>query len=719
MKKLLLSICVIAITYSTKAQIPGPLASQLQNVLNDAVINKGNNGVSAHLILPGGQTWSGTAGVNGQSQPITDSTVFHGASTTKLNIAILLLLLQEDTLLDLDDSWHKYVTTLNVAFDTNITIRQLLNHTSGIADYLETPATLGNVTGNFNYFYTPQYILENIVSGVPDFPAGTNFYYSSSNYVLAALVAEAVTGNPVQTELRTRLWNPLGMNHTYFGAYESYTESTAGVWWNFGSGLTNYSSQPTTSMLSYGYGGANIVTCPTDLAKLSHALSVNQLLNTQSMNELNTFITQSFSPWWTDGYGLGIHHLYDQKVDTVLGHNGSYTNKSDVYYSNMCGFTLAAMSNTGVNTPGIYRSLYDVLRNYYMCNNVPVANFYATPKTACAGATITFKDSSTNWSPTAWNWSFPGGTLTGGTTVTDSMPQVIYNTPGTYAVSYTASSSGGDDTITKNGYIAVNSGVPSYTTAFTEGFETATLPNADWSLDKATGLDWAVTSLGAGSGVKSVYIDNFSNQAGNNSTLMSTVFDISGFSQPKFSFKLAYQQKTSGNNDKLQVLTSTNCGSTWVVRLTRSGATLATVTPPSATPLAPTSAQFTTYTVNINGVAGSTNLRFMFKFFADTAGPGNNIFLDDINLYDGAVGIESNEAQIGLDIYPNPATEKVNIRSAQIMDEVTVQDVLGRVVYFARPKEKTVSVKIGKEGLYFVTVISGQQTTIRKLIVKD
>src|SRR6185437_13295803 len=237
LKKLYALVVLVMLTSAySKAQIDTALASQLQNVLNKAVATGGNHGVSAHLILQNGQTWSGTAGVNGQSQPLTDSTVFITAIISKLNIAIVLLSFQQDGLISLDDTWHKYLPTLNVAFDTNITIRQLLNHTSGITDYLEVPANGHYVTSNFSTFYTPKYIMENIVSGVPDFAAGTNFNYSNSNYCLAAMVAEAATSNSLAYELRTRVWNPAGMKHTYFGAYEPILDQRAGVWWNFGNG---------------------------------------------------------------------------------------------------------------------------------------------------------------------------------------------------------------------------------------------------------------------------------------------------------------------------------------------------------------------------------------------------------------------------------------------------------------------------------------------------
>jgi len=713
MKKYILFFAFFIITNFIEAQIPPALATQLQNALDNAVSIGGNHGVSAHLILQGGQTWDGTAGVDAMSNPITDTTVFITASISKLNIATLLLLMQENSILDLDDTWYRYLPNLQVPFDTNITIRQLLNHSSGLADYLEVPANAHYVTSNFSKFYTPEYILENIVSGVPDFPAGTNFNYSNTNYCLAACVAEAATANSLATELRTRVWNPAGMTHTYLGGYEPIPMPRAGVWWNFGNGVTNYSNQSDTSMLSFGYGTDNVVTTPTDLTNLVHAILNKHLLNAQSMSEMMSFVPQS-SYQWTGLYGLGIHHLLGQNVDTLLGHDGKFCNQSDVFHSSMCGFTLATMTNSESLWEGIYNPMYNVLRNYYQCNTVPVANFQASTRIACTGTTITFSDSSTNWRPNAWKWSFPGGT-----TLTDSMPQVIYTLPGTYHVSYTASALGGSDSITKNAYITIHSNIPVHNTAWIESFETATLPNADWSIDNTANLNWAVTSIGEATGVKSVYIDNFANTAGNKSSLITEPFDISSFVSPKLSFKMAYQQKVSGNSEKLQIFTSTDCGNSWIPRWARSGAALATVTPPSPVPLYPSPSQFTKYTVNINGVTGSANVLFKFDFVADPSAPGNYIFVDDINIFDASVGIQSNETKNGLDIYPNPTSEQFYI-DANTNEKLILNlyDVNGRQVLSKTVNDKSsIDVTSLNQGVYSMTIKTANRVIHKKLVI--
>lgn len=325
--------------------------------------------------------------------------------------------------------------------------------------------------------------------------------------------------------------------------------------------------------------------------------------------------------------------------------------------------------NTGVTNPQV-------------C--APIADFHATNRTVCPNYVITFSDSSANATPTQWNWSFPGGTFQNGTTATDSMPKVSYATPGTYAVSYTATTTGGSDAITKTSYITVQSNVASYNTPWTESFETATLPGADWSLLNITGTNWAISSAAAATGTKSVKMDNMVNSAGNTSVLESTSFDISSFITPKFSFKYAYKQKTTANNDKLQVFSSTDCGNTWVSRWSRNGSTLANVTPAATSAFTPTTAQFLTYTVNINGVAGQSNVRFRFVFFADFGGTGsvgNNLFMDDINIWDGSLTVALPGEEIDMAIFPNPSSGQVtinlNLPEKHVLG-LTVTDVLGR-----------------------------------------
>jgi len=365
---------------------------------------------------------------------------------------------------------------------------------------------------------------------------------------------------------------------------------------------------------------------------------------------------------------------------------------------------------------------------------VPIPNFKASSTLACQDATVTFSDSTINTHVTGWQWSFPGATLATGSTLADSMPRVIYNTPGRYPVSYTASTTKGSASITKTNYINVVTSTAMYNTAFTEGFETATIPGVDWSVSHSspTGKDFTVTNSTAATGTKCVMLNNYANTPGDTSNLISPTFNLLAIGSPVLKFSMSYQQKATTNVDKFQIFSSTNCGATWVSRFARSGTALQpiSVTGQSTTSFTPSPNQFTTYTVNINGIASSTNAMFRFCFMADEVNPGNNIYLDDINIYNSTVGIETIEAQIGLQIYPNPTSSNVNLvfdLSEKHNIVISVIDMLGRVVetnpvqnYPSGQTHLTINNKANYQpGIYFVSIDVDGQHISKKIVVQQ
>ncbi|HKC68605.1 MAG TPA: M43 family zinc metalloprotease [Bacteroidia bacterium] len=363
----------------------------------------------------------------------------------------------------------------------------------------------------------------------------------------------------------------------------------------------------------------------------------------------------------------------------------------------------------------------------------PSPYFHASSRIVCTGAVVTFSDSSENAKPTGYNWSFQGGTFVSGSTATDSMPKVTYATPGTYAVSYTASTSAGDSSITVSSCITVVSSVASYNTNFVEGFETTTVPGTDWSVSHTSpsGVDWAITNSAAASGANSVMLDNFSNSPGDTSILTSPTFNLAAIGSPAFKFKMTYQQQATTNVDKLQIYASTDCGATWISKFARSGSALqpTTVTGQSTSPFIPTPSQFATYTVNIASIATSTNAMFRFVFYADATSPGNLIYLDDINIYNSTMGIKNIETEVGLEIYPNPSSSNVNV-VFNLTDKhtisVNVVDMLGRTVE-ANPAQSYLSgqtiITIGNKvnyqpGVYFVNIDIDGQHLSKKVVIE-
>jgi len=340
--------------------------------------------------------------------------------------------------------------------------------------------------------------------------------------------------------------------------------------------------------------------------------------------------------------------------------------------------------------------------------------------TCAVPMTVTFNNTSGNAVSYTWNFG-DGGTSTA------ISPTHTFTSAATDTVKLVATSCAGnkDSTIKILTIGAIGS-----TNLLTEGFETTTLPGPDWNISSA-GTNWMITSQAAATGAKSAMIDNKINTSGNNSILETISYDISAVVTPKFTFKMAYRQDTVGNNDKLQIFTSTDCGNTWAPRWARLGAALATVTPPDTTYFIPGTGNFTTYSVNINGVAGQSNVKFRFQFFADTAakGPGNNIYLDDINLFDASIGIAQQQNDLGFDIYPNPSAGSTTVHfnfTETHSVSLSVSDVLGRVVesvpnrqYEAGETKLAIGEKVQyKAGVYFVNIIIDGKALSRKITVQ-
>jgi hypothetical protein len=286
-----------------------------------------------------------------------------------------------------------------------------------------------------------------------------------------------------------------------------------------------------------------------------------------------------------------------------------------------------------------------------------------------------------------------------------------------------------NDTFRIRFYVAISASLP-----VMEGFETSvSLPNAVWNTSHSGsgGKDFSITNTAAASGSSSCMLDNMTNVNGNNSFLQTALaYDVTTLPVPALSFKAAYQQKVTTNADKLQIFTSTDCGATWVSRRIILATALASLSGGvSTSPYVPSPSQFTTYTVNINGVSGSHAVMFRWEFLADVNGPGNNLYIDDINIIDNSTGITNLEDVVNFNVYPNPAAGKFNLafnlnESRNIA--VNVTDMLGRVIEKLETKEyKTgeLILPVGNykaldAGMYLVNIQIDGQLLSRKVIVE-
>jgi PKD repeat protein len=355
---------------------------------------------------------------------------------------------------------------------------------------------------------------------------------------------------------------------------------------------------------------------------------------------------------------------------------------------------------------------------------VLVADFFPQgPKFICTGTSVNFSSTSYNGQPASWSWNFPGGTPG---TSSDSTPTIQYNTPGTYNVSLTVTNSAGSDTKTMNGVVLVSSATATYSSwQYYEGFEsTVSVPNTDFFVINNGGPAWTVVTGPNQAGVKSISLSNSTNELDQVDEFIGPTINLSVIPSPVFTFWLSFAQREQSDADRLQVYVSTNCGSTWNLRYSKSGTPLSTV-PPTGGSFVPTNAitEWRQETVNLGSYATASNLRYKFVFIS---GGGNNVYIDNINM-SGANGMEEAGSAYGLTIFPNPMNDNADLSfglkdKQQVMVRVT--DVLGRAVQHvysgvlnAGTHQLTVYKQQLQAGIYFVVVEAGGSTLTQKIVI--
>ncbi|MBL0046989.1 MAG: T9SS type A sorting domain-containing protein [Bacteroidetes bacterium] len=348
----------------------------------------------------------------------------------------------------------------------------------------------------------------------------------------------------------------------------------------------------------------------------------------------------------------------------------------------------------------------------------------------CEDGLVSFSDVSYNGTVTSRTWTFPGGTLNPPSQQGDSTITVKYLTAGVYDVGLSATNTISTVNTTKNQYITVLPNVASYNTnSYTESFETALLPNADWEVKSPDGgnFTWQQFSTAGASGAASAFIENYSADSADVDELISPTVNVQNIGSSYLKFKFAFRKKTSADNDALKVFVSSDCGKSWSLRKTITGASLATVATPSTQYFIPTAIQWKQDSASIASVINKTNVRFKFQFIS---GGGNNIYLDDINLI-GTTGINSlvNTSPV-FTLYPNPAKETTRLNfylNAKSAVDIELVDLLGKSIeHLASEKNQLEpgnhqyeinSDKRMAPGVYFVKLQVNSIRSIKKLVI--
>jgi D-alanyl-D-alanine carboxypeptidase len=307
--------------------------ARLQRVLDQAVAD-GMPGVMAD-VRDGRRSWFGTAGVadtdTGRKRRQQDH--FRAGSTTKTFVATVVLKLAAEGRLSLDDTvdkWLPGVVQGNGHDGSKITIRQLLNHTSGIFPYTSDEAlatkqwSTAFLKGRFDS-YRPEQLVKVAMGNPRSFAPGKGWGYSNTNYTLAGMIIEKVTGRSYAQEITRRIIRPLGLTRTYLpGEGTKLRRPHAQHYVKFLVGEDTTTPYDLTDMNASWAGAAgSIVSTMSDLHTFYRAVLSGRLLPPAQQKEMFTTVSTKGVQWIDNtAYGLGV---FSQKLScgvTVWGNGG-------------------------------------------------------------------------------------------------------------------------------------------------------------------------------------------------------------------------------------------------------------------------------------------------------------------------------------------------------------------------------------------------------------
>jgi len=320
-----LTIFLSGITFSqTEAKLPQDLLSKIDLAAQDVLGQTGVPSASVAVVKDGAIVYLRAYG-DARLEPKTPAKSemrYSIGSISKQFTATSVLLLQEEGKLSLDDTVGKYIPNLTRA--NEVTIRQLLSHTSGYQDYWPQD-------------YVPPFMMQPVTSDKIldmwarkplDFDPGTRWQYSNTNYVIAGVIVEKVSGMPLLQFLQTRVFNPLGMKSVANIDQEKLGDTDA-------TGYMRYGLGPLRQAPKEGKGwlfAAGELAMPTgDLARWDISIMDQKLLKPASYQDLETEVRLKSGVGTQYGLGVDVTMFSEHRMLSHGGEVSGFTTQNNVF----------------------------------------------------------------------------------------------------------------------------------------------------------------------------------------------------------------------------------------------------------------------------------------------------------------------------------------------------------------------------------------------------
>jgi CubicO group peptidase (beta-lactamase class C family) len=317
--------------------------------------------------------WKYAEGQFQDGMPVTEFNPFHSASVGKMLTATAILQLTEDGQLGLNDPVSEHLpgdvvkglhVFEGVDYSGKITISQLLQHTSGLPDYIEdspkngSPGMMTLLFENPDKFWEIDELLTFSKKNLEaHFPPGEGYHYTDTEYLLLGLIVEEIHGKELHEVFREEFFEPLEMKHS--SMYKRSASISAG-----GRMAEFYVDETEISQyqsLSLDWAGGGLVTTTEDLLKFHQALMSNDIITESSLEKMQDWINESKATY----YGLGLRKYEFKEFSkllpdlTIIGHSG--VNSSFCFYCPELNVYVAGTFNQTNHTKTSIQFLMKVL----------------------------------------------------------------------------------------------------------------------------------------------------------------------------------------------------------------------------------------------------------------------------------------------------------------------------------------------------------------------
>ncbi|MDB6033230.1 MAG: Beta-lactamase [Verrucomicrobiales bacterium] len=289
--------------------------------------------------------------------PVTEETVFEIGSITKQFTATLIMMLAEEKKLGLDDKITAYFTNAPLEW-TNVTVRYLLTHTSGIKNYTGLPGFECSKHLNSAHF------VEAIGKHPLEFEPGTKFSYCNSGYNLLGFIVEKVAGKPYWQLLQDRIFQPAGMKASQSRDLDTIIRNRACGYEKHGNQIVNREGD-----LTDVFAAGAIASTVLDLLKWNYALESGKLLKASSLQQMWSPYKLKNGQVFTYGFGW---KLDDYKGTRCIGHGGATSGfSSSLQKFPDLKLTVIVLTNSGEE--GVAGQIAKGIAEFYIKTPKPVA----------------------------------------------------------------------------------------------------------------------------------------------------------------------------------------------------------------------------------------------------------------------------------------------------------------------------------------------------------